>query len=103
MTGRTEKSTTPAFERNPVTRHYRHMSSAPSTSHENRLARETSPYLLQHKHNPVDWWPWGTAALAQAKNNNKPILLSVGARSAPTSTRSTCRRCITWASTAAGR
>src|SRR5262247_3644178 len=48
------------------------------TSHENRLARETSPYLLQHKHNPVDWLPWGTAALAQAKSSNKPILLSVG-------------------------
>jgi uncharacterized protein len=52
------------------------MSSA--TSHENRLARETSPYLLQHKHNPVDWWPWGTEALAEAKRANKPILLSVG-------------------------
>ncbi len=49
-----------------------------STMHENRLARETSPYLLQHKHNPVDWWPWGPDALAQAKANNKPILLSVG-------------------------
>ncbi|HEX4828207.1 MAG TPA: thioredoxin domain-containing protein, partial [Xanthobacteraceae bacterium] len=48
------------------------------TSHENRLARETSPYLLQHKHNPVDWWPWGTEALAEAKRTNKPILLSVG-------------------------
>src|SRR6266702_4631853 len=48
------------------------------TSHENRLARETSPYLLQHKHNPVDWWPWGTEALAEAKRANKPILLSVG-------------------------
>ena len=47
-------------------------------THENRLARETSPYLLQHKHNPVDWWPWGTAALAEAKSENKPILLSVG-------------------------
>src|SRR5215510_2362116 len=47
-------------------------------SHENRLARETSPYLLQHKHNPVDWWPWGTEALAEAKRANKPILLSVG-------------------------
>jgi uncharacterized protein YyaL (SSP411 family) len=47
-------------------------------THENRLARETSPYLLQHKHNPVDWWPWGTAALAEAKSQNKPILLSVG-------------------------
>jgi uncharacterized protein len=48
------------------------------TSHENRLAHETSPYLLQHKHNPVDWWPWGTEALAEAKRANKPILLSVG-------------------------
>jgi uncharacterized protein YyaL (SSP411 family) len=53
------------------------MSSTPS-AHENRLARETSPYLLQHKHNPVDWWPWGTDALAEAKRSNKPILLSVG-------------------------
>jgi len=49
-----------------------------ATSHENRLARETSPYLLQHKHNPVDWWPWGTEALAEAKRANRPILLSVG-------------------------
>ena len=54
------------------------MSSSATTSHENRLARETSPYLLQHKHNPVDWWPWGTDALAEAKCTNKPILLSVG-------------------------
>ena len=45
---------------------------------ENRLARETSPYLLQHKHNPVDWWPWGPDALAEAKRAGKPILLSVG-------------------------
>jgi uncharacterized protein YyaL (SSP411 family) len=49
-----------------------------STTHENRLARETSPYLLQHKHNPVEWWPWGSEALAEAKRANKPILLSVG-------------------------
>jgi uncharacterized protein YyaL (SSP411 family) len=49
-----------------------------SASAENRLARETSPYLLQHKHNPVDWWPWGPQALAAAKDSNKPILLSVG-------------------------
>ncbi len=48
------------------------------TTHENRLARETSPYLLQHKNNPVDWWPWGPEALAEAKRSNKPILLSVG-------------------------
>jgi uncharacterized protein len=44
----------------------------------NRLAAETSPYLLQHQDNPVDWWPWGPDALAQAKRSNKPILLSVG-------------------------
>src|SRR3977135_1314489 len=54
------------------------MSSSPDTAHENRLARETSPYLLQHKHNPVDWWSGGTEALAEAKRANKPILLSVG-------------------------
>ncbi|MBI4275143.1 MAG: DUF255 domain-containing protein, partial [Rhizobiales bacterium] len=46
--------------------------------HENRLARETSPYLLQHKDNPVAWWPWGPDALGEAKRANKPILLSVG-------------------------
>ena len=44
----------------------------------NRLAGETSPYLLQHQDNPVDWWPWGPEALAAAKAANKPILLSVG-------------------------
>src|SRR5206468_9786999 len=51
---------------------------AANTTHENRLAQETSPYLLQHKHNPVDWWPWGPEALAEAQRSNKPILLSVG-------------------------
>ncbi len=54
------------------------MSASHSTSHTNRLARETSPYLLQHQHNPVDWWPWGPEALAEAQRGNKPILLSVG-------------------------
>ena len=44
----------------------------------NRLAQETSPYLLQHKDNPVDWHPWGPDALAKAKRDDKPILLSVG-------------------------
>ncbi len=44
----------------------------------NRLIHETSPYLLQHAHNPVDWYPWGEEALTLAKENNKPILLSVG-------------------------
>ena len=45
---------------------------------ENRLGRETSPYLLQHKDNPVHWWAWGPDALAEAKRTGKPILLSVG-------------------------
>ncbi len=45
---------------------------------ENRLANSTSPYLLQHKDNPVHWYPWGPEALAAAKTQNKPILLSVG-------------------------
>ncbi|HEY2627519.1 MAG TPA: thioredoxin domain-containing protein [Usitatibacter sp.] len=44
----------------------------------NRLAKETSPYLQQHADNPVDWYPWGEEALAEAKRANKPILLSVG-------------------------
>jgi uncharacterized protein len=54
------------------------MSASSNTSHENRLAHETSPYLLQHKSNPVDWWAWGPPALAEAKRANRPILLSVG-------------------------
>ncbi len=44
----------------------------------NRLASETSPYLLQHANNPVDWYPWGPDALERAKRENKPILLSIG-------------------------
>src|SRR5262245_648489 len=44
----------------------------------NRLAGETSPYLLQHADNPVDWYPWGGEALERAARENKPILLSIG-------------------------
>ncbi len=44
----------------------------------NRLIRETSPYLKQHAHNPVDWFPWGAEALAEAKRLNRPIFLSIG-------------------------
>jgi uncharacterized protein YyaL (SSP411 family) len=44
----------------------------------NRLAKETSPYLLQHANNPVDWHPWGAEAIAKAKQENKPIFLSIG-------------------------
>ncbi len=63
------------------------MSTSPSTQSaapnvpgngRNRLAAETSPYLLQHQDNPVDWWPWGPEALAEARRRDKPILLSVG-------------------------
>lgn len=46
--------------------------------HKNRLAEESSPYLLQHAHNPVDWYPWGEEALARARTENKPILVSIG-------------------------
>ncbi len=49
-----------------------------SHAHTNRLARETSPYLLQHQHNPVDWYPWGPEAIEAARTQNKPIFLSVG-------------------------
>ena len=54
------------------------MSVTPKLARENRLASATSPYLLQHKHNPVDWWQWGPEALAEAKRSDRPILLSVG-------------------------
>src|SRR5947208_2227240 len=50
----------------------------PAAGRHNRLAEETSPYLLQHKDNPVDWRAWGPEALVEAKRSNKPILLSVG-------------------------
>src|ERR1700730_11609492 len=47
-------------------------------SHTNKLIHETSPYLLQHAHNPVDWYPWGPEAIEKARSENKPIFLSVG-------------------------
>ena len=46
--------------------------------HNNHLIQETSPYLLQHAHNPVDWYPWNDEALQKAKTENKPILVSIG-------------------------
>ncbi len=46
--------------------------------HSNQLIHETSPYLLQHAHNPVNWYPWGEEALLRAKKENKPILISIG-------------------------
>ena len=46
--------------------------------HVNRLVRESSPYLLQHAHNPVDWYPWGDEAFAKAKKEGKLVFLSIG-------------------------
>ena len=51
---------------------------ASEPKHTNRLTNTSSPYLLQHAHNPVDWYPWGPEALERAKNEDKPIFLSVG-------------------------
>src|SRR5436309_4296563 len=54
------------------------LAAEPAPKHTNRLARETSPYLLQHAHNPVDWYPWGPEAFAKAKNEGKLVFLSIG-------------------------
>ncbi|MDP7029135.1 MAG: DUF255 domain-containing protein [Phycisphaerales bacterium] len=61
---------TPAMPNEPTTQPHRHPA--------NRLAGETSPYLLQHAHNPVDWYPWGEEAFEAARRENKPIFLSIG-------------------------
>lgn len=50
----------------------------PNKSKPNRLIAEKSPYLLQHAHNPVDWFPWGEEAFEKAKRENKPVLVSIG-------------------------
>ncbi len=59
----------PQYEKHPMSK---------ENDYSNPLIDETSPYLLQHAHNPVEWYPWGTAALEKARQQNKPILLSVG-------------------------
>src|ERR1700727_2968251 len=51
---------------------------APQKQAANRLINESSPYLLQHAYNPVDWYPWGAAAFAKSRKEGKPILLSIG-------------------------
>ncbi len=51
-------------------------------THTNRLAQETSPYLLQHAHNPVNWYPWGEEALQKAKQEDKPICSALATRPA---------------------
>jgi hypothetical protein len=54
------------------------MTDAGTPRHTNRLAGQTSPYLLQHAHNPVDWYPWGPEALQRARDEERPIFLSIG-------------------------
>ncbi len=51
---------------------------APSHKHTNRLIYEKSPYLLQHAHNPVDWYPWGPEAFQKASRESKAVFLSIG-------------------------
>ena len=53
-------------------------SSSQIAMHTNRLAGEKSPYLLQHAHNPVDWYAWGSEAFEKARAEDKPIFLSIG-------------------------
>jgi hypothetical protein len=67
------KSQTDFIVTNPIS-----SETATTHSHTNRLAREKSPYLLQHQYNPVDWYPWGEEAFAKARAENKPIFLSIG-------------------------
>lgn len=55
-----------------------HKNADGSYKYTNRLKDETSPYLLQHAHNPVDWWPWGKQAFDEARKTGKPIFLSIG-------------------------
>ena len=50
----------------------------PEKEQANRLVHEKSPYLLQHAHNPVDWYPWGEAAFEKAKQEDRPVFLSIG-------------------------
>jgi hypothetical protein len=58
--------------------HTQHLKDDGSPVYINRLVKENSPYLMQHAHNPVDWYPWGEEAFAKAKAENKPIFLSIG-------------------------
>ena len=50
----------------------------PKPKFSNHLADEKSPYLIMHSHNPVDWYPWGEAAFAEAKRTGRPVFLSIG-------------------------
>lgn len=51
---------------------------SPEQTHTNHLIHESSPYLLQHAHNPVNWYPWGPEALEKARKENRPVIVSIG-------------------------
>jgi uncharacterized protein len=81
MSGRSDETRSGATQDIQRTEKRRGDGATPATYHApmpNRLAGETSPYLLQHAHNPVDWFPWGPEALTKAKAEDKPIFLSIG-------------------------
>jgi uncharacterized protein YyaL (SSP411 family) len=59
-------------------KHFKHFDEDRTPKYTNRLIHETSPYLLQHAHNPVDWYPWGEEALTRAREEDKPVHLSIG-------------------------
>src|SRR5262245_26428798 len=67
-----------ALMRRPVDRGVPRASRSGVAGMANRLAGATSPYLLQHKENPVDWWPWEEAAFDEARRRDVPVLISVG-------------------------
>lgn len=67
-----------AFEVSAATNNVELKPMTTTHAHTNRLAREKSPYLLQHQHNPVDWFAWGDEAFEKARKENKPIFLSIG-------------------------
>jgi uncharacterized protein YyaL (SSP411 family) len=78
LTGALALTTAAVFALQNVNKSSGSMPSASETKYTNRLAHSKSPYLLQHAHNPVDWYPWGEEAFAKARTENKPIFLSVG-------------------------
>jgi uncharacterized protein YyaL (SSP411 family) len=71
-------TTQPSAHDDQPSAHNDESASEETAQHTNRLAGETSPYLLQHAHNPVDWYPWGEEALAAARERDVPIFLSIG-------------------------
>ena len=65
------------MEKNHIPRAH-HLTTEGKPKYTNRLLKETSPYLLQHAHNPVDWYPWGEEAFSEARRLDRPIFLSIG-------------------------